>query len=96
VRQSTSGFTIRRPGELQIYVVGKQWMWKIEHPGGQREIDALHVPVNTTVRLVLASQDVIHSFFVPAFRIKHDVVPGTLETVWFKSPKTGTYKIECT
>src|ERR1700758_4098860 len=84
------------PGELQIYVVGKQWMWKLEHPGGQREIDALHVPVNTTVRLVLASQDVIHSFFIPAFRIKHDVVPGTLETVWFKAPKTGTYKIECT
>jgi cytochrome c oxidase subunit 2 len=84
------------PGELQIYVVGKQWMWKMEHPGGQREIDALHVPVNTTVRLVLASQDVIHSFFIPAFRIKHDVVPGTLETVWFKATKAGTYRIECT
>jgi cytochrome c oxidase subunit 2 len=84
------------PGELQIYVVGKQWMWKMEHPGGQREIDALHVPVNTTVRLVLASQDVIHSFFVPAFRIKRDVVPGTLETVWFKATKVGTYRIECT
>jgi cytochrome c oxidase subunit II len=84
------------PGELQIYVVGKQWMWKLEHPGGQREIDALHVPVNTTVRLVLASQDVIHSFFIPAFRIKHDVVPGTLETAWFRATETGTYKIECT
>ena len=82
--------------ELQIYVVGKQWMWKMEHPGGQREIDALHVPVNTTVRLVLASQDVIHSFFVPAFRIKHDVVPGTLETIWFKATEPGTYKILCT
>jgi cytochrome c oxidase subunit II len=84
------------PGEHQVYVVGKQWMWKMEHPGGQREIDALHVPVNTTVRLVLASQDVIHSLFIPAFRIKRDVVPGTLETVWFKATKTGTYKIECT
>jgi cytochrome c oxidase subunit 2 len=82
--------------ELQIYVVGKQWMWKMEHPGGQREIDALHVPVNITVRLVLASQDVIHSFFIPAFRIKHDVVPGTLETIWFRTTQTGTYKIECT
>ena len=66
------------PGDLEIFVVGKQWMWKIEHPGGQREIDALHVPVGKTVRLVLASQDVIHSFFIPAFRIKHDVVPGHL------------------
>ena len=66
------------PGDIEIYVVGKQWMWKIEHPGGQREIDALHVPVDKTIRLVMASQDVIHSFFVPAFRIKHDVVPGHL------------------
>jgi cytochrome c oxidase subunit II len=82
-------------GDLEIYVVGKQWMWKMEHPGGQREIDALHVPVDKTVRLVLASQDVIHSFFVPAFRIKHDVVPGQYETVWFRATKTGAYKIEC-
>ena len=70
-------------------------MWKIEHPGGQREIDALHVPVGKTVRLVLASQDVIHSFFIPAFRIKHDVVPGTYETLWFKATKTGDYRLEC-
>ena len=83
------------PGDIEIFVVGKQWMWKIEHPGGQREIDALHVPVGKTVRLVLASQDVIHSFFIPAFRIKHDVVPGTYETVWFKATKTGEYRIEC-
>jgi cytochrome c oxidase subunit II len=80
---------------LEVFVVAKQWMWKIEHPGGQREIDALHVPVDQTVRLVLASQDVIHSFFVPAFRIKHDVVPGTYETVWFKANETGSYRIEC-
>ncbi len=83
-------------GDLEVYVVGKQWMWKMEHPGGQREINALHVPVDKTVRLVLASQDVIHSFFVPAFRIKHDVVPGTYETVWFRATKTGEYQIECT
>ena len=84
------------PGDIEIYVVGKQWMWKVEHPGGQSEINALHVPVGKTIRLVLASQDVIHSFFVPAFRIKHDVVPGTLETAWFRAEKTGTYRLECT
>jgi cytochrome c oxidase subunit 2 len=83
-------------GALQIYIVGKQWMWKVEHPGGQREIDALHVPVDTNVRLVLASQDVIHSFFVPAFRVKRDVVPGQYQMVWFKATETGTYRIECT
>jgi cytochrome c oxidase subunit 2 len=71
-------------------------MWKIEHPGGQREIDALHVPVDKTIRVVMASEDVIHSFFVPAFRIKRDVVPGTLETIWFKANKTGVFKLECT
>ena len=83
------------PGDVELYVVGKQWMWKVEHPGGQREIDALHVPVDKTIRLVLASEDVIHSFFVPAFRIKRDAVPGTTETVWFKANETGTYRLEC-
>jgi cytochrome c oxidase subunit 2 len=83
------------PGDLEVYVVGKQWMWKMEHPGGQREIDTLHVPVDKTVRLILASQDVIHSLFIPAFRIKHDAVPGQYETVWFKATKPGTYLIEC-
>ena len=84
------------PADEEVYVVGKQWMWKVEHPGGQREIDALHVPVDKTIRLVMASEDVIHSFFVPAFRIKHDVVPGTLETLWFKANKTGVFRLECT
>ena len=83
-------------GDIEIYVVGQRWMWKIEHPGGQREINALHVPVNKTIRLAMASEDVIHSFFVPAFRVKHDVVPGTLETLWFKANKTGTYFLACT
>ena len=83
------------PGDIEIYVVAKQWMWKLQHPGGQREIDALHIPVDKTIRLVMASQDVIHSFFIPAFRIKHDVVPGTYETIWFKATKTGTYTLEC-
>jgi cytochrome c oxidase subunit II len=84
------------PADEEIYVVGKRWMWKVEHPGGQREIDALHVPIDKTIRLVLASEDVIHSFFVPAFRIKHDVVPGVLETIWFKANKTGTFRLACT
>ncbi len=83
-------------GDEEVYVVGQQWMWKVEHPGGQREIDALHVPVDKTIRVVMASEDVIHSFFVPAFRLKHDVVPGTLETIWFKANKTGTFRLECT
>jgi cytochrome c oxidase subunit II len=83
-------------GDEEVYVVGRQWMWKVEHPGGQREINALHVPVDKTIRIVMASEDVIHSFFVPAFRIKHDVVPGTLETIWFKANKTGVFRLECT
>jgi cytochrome c oxidase subunit 2 len=83
-------------GDEEVYVVARRWMWKIEHPGGQREIDALHVPVNKTIRVVMASEDVIHSFFVPAFRIKHDVVPGTTETIWFKATKPGIFRLECT
>jgi cytochrome c oxidase subunit 2 len=82
--------------DLEIFIVGKQWMWKVEHPGGQREIDALHVPLGKTVRLVLASQDVIHSFYVPAFRVKRDVVPGTYEVMWFKPTRLGRFRIECT
>lgn len=83
------------PGDLEIYVVGKQWMWKFEHPGGQREINTLHVPVGKAVRLVMGSEDVIHSLFIPAFRLKHDVVPGTYETMWFKADHPGTYRLEC-
>jgi cytochrome c oxidase subunit 2 len=80
---------------LQIFVVGKQWMWKAEHPGGQREINELHVPAGQDVRLVLASQDVIHSFFVPALRIKQDVVPGRYETMWFRADRPGRYHLFC-
>lgn len=83
-------------GDEEVYVTAKRWMWKVEHPGGQREIDALHVPVDKTIRVVMASEDVIHSFFIPAFRIKHDVVPGTNETIWFKANKKGVFKLECT
>ncbi|HEX3676939.1 MAG TPA: cytochrome c oxidase subunit II [Sphingomicrobium sp.] len=80
---------------LQIFVVGKQWMWKAQHPGGQREINELHVPVGEDVRLVMASQDVIHSFYIPALRIKQDVVPGRYETMWFRADKVGRYHLFC-
>lgn len=81
--------------DLELYVVGKQWMWEIQHPGGQREIDAMHIPMGRTVRVVLASEDVIHSFFIPAFRLKHDVVPGQFETFWFEATRLGNYRLEC-
>ncbi len=83
------------PDALKVYAIGKQWMWKIEHAGGQREINTLHVPVSTQVAVMLTSEDVIHDFFVPAFRIKHDVLPGRYETVWFRAIKTGTYHLFC-
>jgi cytochrome c oxidase subunit 2 len=75
--------------------VGKQWMWKVQHPGGQREINAMHVPAGKSVRVVLASEDVIHSFFIPAFRLKHDAVPGQLQVFWFLPSRTGSYQLEC-
>jgi cytochrome c oxidase subunit II len=84
------------PGNaLPIYVVAKQWMWKAQHPGGQREINELHVPLGRTVRLIMASQDVVHSFFVPAFRVKHDVVPGRYQGLWFRADKTGVFQLLC-
>ena len=73
--------------------VGKQWMWKIQYPEGQREINELHVPMGRPVKITLASEDVIHSFFIPAFRIKHDVVPGRYDTMWFTATKPGRYHI---
>ncbi len=78
-----------------IYVVGKQWMWKVEHPGGQKEIDALHVPVGRPVRLVLSSEDVIHDFAIPAFRIRQDAVPGRYEVLWFIPTEVGEYHLFC-
>jgi cytochrome c oxidase subunit 2 len=80
---------------LDVQVVGKQWMWKVQHPTGNREIDELHVPVGRNVKLTLASQDVIHSFFIPAFRIKQDVVPGRYTTEWFKATRIGNYHLFC-
>jgi cytochrome c oxidase subunit 2 len=84
------------PDALKIYVIGKQWMWKVEHLGGQREINAVHVPVGMPVQLVMTSEDVIHDFSVPAFRIKHDVLPGRYETLWFRADVPGTYRMFCT
>jgi cytochrome c oxidase subunit 2 len=91
-------FTLSSPPSdaLNLYVVGKQWMWKIQHPTGQREINQLHVPVGQPVKLTMTSEDVIHSFFVPAFRIKMDVVPGRYTTAWFEATKAGEYHLFCT
>ena len=80
---------------LPVYVVGKQWMWKVQHLGGQREINELHIPLGPAVRLIMASEDVIHSFFIPAFRIKHDVVPGTTQTIWFRPRRPGVFHLFC-
>jgi cytochrome c oxidase subunit 2 len=80
---------------MDMYVVGKQWMWKVQHPTGQREINALHVPIGQAVRLTMTSEDVIHSFFIPAFRMKKDVVPGRYTQQWFEATKTGTFHIFC-
>jgi cytochrome c oxidase subunit 2 len=82
-------------GTLPIYIVAKQWMWKAQHPGGQREINELHVPARKPVRLIMASQDAIHSFFVPAFRVKHDVVPGRYQDLWFQAEKVGVFQLLC-
>src|SRR3984957_13963337 len=79
----------------EVYVVAKQWMWKLEHQEGQREINELHVPVGRDVKLIMTSQDVIHSFYVPAFRIKQDVLPGRYTTAWFRASKPGTYHLFC-
>lgn len=86
-----------RPPEdaMQILVVGRQWMWKVEHPDGRREINQLHVPVGQSVELNLTSEDVIHSFGVPAFRVKRDVLPGRYETVWFRPTVPGVYHLFC-
>lgn len=91
-------FDIRRPPDntLDIYVSGKQWMWKAQHPDGQMDgPNELHVPVNQPVRLIMISEDVIHSFYVPEFRVKQDVLPGRYTTLWFEATKPGTYNLFC-
>jgi cytochrome c oxidase subunit 2 len=82
-------------GATEIHVVAKQWMWKVQHPGGQRAINELHVPVGEPIKLVMISQDVIHSLFLPALRIKQDVVPGRYTTLHFTADRTGVYPLRC-
>jgi cytochrome c oxidase subunit 2 len=79
----------------EVYVVAKQWMWKLEHAEGQREINELHVPVGRDIKLIMTSQDVIHSFYVPAFRMKQDVLPGRYTVEWFRATKPGIYHLFC-
>jgi cytochrome c oxidase subunit 2 len=90
-------FDARTPPQdaTEIYVVAKQWMWKLQHVEGQRELNELHVPVGKNIKLIMTSQDVIHSFYVPAFRLKQDVIPGRYTTMWFKATKPGTYHLFC-
>jgi cytochrome c oxidase subunit II len=80
---------------LNIYVVGKQWMWKVQHTTGQREINQLHLPVGRPVKLIMTSEDVIHNFSIPAMRVKADVIPGRFVQIWFEPSKPGTYQIFC-
>jgi cytochrome c oxidase subunit II len=90
-------FTIHRVPKdaIEIHVVGKRWMWKVQHLNGRREIDELHVPVGVPVKITLTSEDVIHSFYVPAFRVKKDAVPGRYNTTWFEVTKPGRYHLFC-
>ena len=80
---------------MEVYVVGKQWMWKVQPSTGQREINELHVPIGRKIKLIMTSEDAIHDFFVPAFRMKADVVPGKYTTQWFEATKTGTFHLFC-
>ena len=90
-------FSMNRPPDnaIEINVVGKRWMWKLQHMTGQREINELHIPVRRPVKLTLTSEDVIHSFFVPAFRAKKDAVPGRYNVMWFEATKAGRYHLFC-
>lgn len=80
---------------IRINVIGKQWMWKVEQPGGQKEINTLHVPVGEPVQLLMTSEDVIHDVSIPAFRLKHDVIPGRWQTLWFVAEVPGSYSLFC-
>lgn len=83
------------PNAMEVFVVGKQWMWKLQHLEGKREINELHVPAGQPIKLTLTSEDVIHSFYVPAFRIKQDAIPGRYTSAWFEATKPGTYHLFC-
>ena len=88
---------LRRPpsGAMEILVVGKQWMWRFQHPEGQREINTLHVPTGQPIKIEMISEDVLHSLYFPAFRTKMDVVPGRYTTLWFEATKPGRYHLFC-
>jgi cytochrome c oxidase subunit 2 len=90
-------FDLHRPpaGAMEIFVVGKQWMWKVQHASGQREINELHVPVGRAVKLIMGSEDVIHSFYIPNFRVKADVIPGRYNVLWFEATEPGEYHLFC-
>jgi cytochrome c oxidase subunit II len=90
-------FDLYRPpaGAMEIYITGKQWMWKAQHMDGQREINELHVPVGRPVKLILGSEDVLHSYFIPAFRVKSDVIPGRYSAMWFTATTPGNYHLFC-
>jgi cytochrome c oxidase subunit 2 len=83
------------PDAMEVYVVGKQWMWYVQHSEGRAEINELHVPLGQAIKLTMTSQDVIHSFFIPAFRIKQDVLPGRYTSLWFRPTKVGRYHLFC-
>ncbi len=86
---------IAPPNAMEVYVLAKQWMWKIQHQRGNREINELHVPIGEPVKLIMTSQDVVHSFFIPAFRVKQDVLPGRYTTEWFEATKIGEFPFLC-
>jgi cytochrome c oxidase subunit 2 len=90
-------FDLYRPpaGAMEVFVVGKQWMWKVQHADGRREINELHVPIGRPVKLVMGSEDVIHSYYIPAFRVKADVIPGRYNSLWFTATKPGRYHLFC-
>ena len=90
-------FRLARPPQnaMEIFVIGKQWMWKVQHPEGVREINELHVPIGRPVKILLGSEDVLHDYFIPAFRVKMDAVPGKLTTLWFEATVPGTYYQFC-
>ena len=95
---ATVFYHLRRPPEdaMQIYAVGKQWMWKFQHPEGQREINELHIPVGRPIKITISSEDVLHSLYFPAFRTKMDAIPGRYTELWFEAEKVGSYHIFCT
>ena len=90
-------FQIVRPPDqaLELYATGKRWMWRVQHPDGQREINQMHVPIGRPVKVTFTSEDVLHDLYIPAFRVKADAIPGRYSTIWFTPTKTGEYHLFC-